>query len=109
MQIFSGPKYKHCLQKKAEEAVETVPLANSESGFYSCYFLIPKKDGGLRPIFDLLTSESLFNETAVQDVKFETRWLLARSEQIWLTVSGNSSLTGHCCSAIKSVLSWNSI
>ncbi len=52
MQIFSGPKYKHCLQKKEEEAVETVPLANSESGFYSCYFLIPKKDGGLRPIFD---------------------------------------------------------
>ncbi len=52
MQIFSGPKYKHCLQKKAEEAVETVPLANSESGFYSCYFLIPKKGGGLRPIFD---------------------------------------------------------
>ncbi len=34
-------------------AVETVPPAQSESGFYSHYFLVPKKDGGLRPILDL--------------------------------------------------------
>ncbi len=30
-------------------AIEMVPPALSESGFYSRYFLIPKKDGGLRP------------------------------------------------------------
>ncbi len=30
-----------------------VPPALSESGFYSRYFLFPKKDGGLRPILDL--------------------------------------------------------
>ncbi len=30
-----------------------VPPALSESGFYSRYFLAPKKDGGLRPILDL--------------------------------------------------------
>ncbi len=34
-------------------AIETVPPAQSESGFYSCYFLVPKKDGGLWPILDL--------------------------------------------------------
>ncbi len=34
-------------------AIEMVPPALSESGFYSRYFLIPKKDGGLRPILDL--------------------------------------------------------
>ncbi len=33
--------------------METVSPAQSESGFYSCYFLVPKKDGGLRPILDL--------------------------------------------------------
>ncbi len=34
-------------------AIEMVPPALSESGFYSRYFLVPKKDGGLRPIRDL--------------------------------------------------------
>ncbi len=34
-------------------AIEMVSLALSESGFYSRYFLVPKKDGGLRPILDL--------------------------------------------------------
>ncbi len=34
-------------------AIEIVPPAQSESGFCSRYFLVPKKDGGLRPILDL--------------------------------------------------------
>ncbi|KAL0173136.1 hypothetical protein M9458_033447, partial [Cirrhinus mrigala] len=34
-------------------AIEVVHPAQSESGFYSRYFLVPKKDGGLRPILDL--------------------------------------------------------
>ncbi|KAL0157079.1 hypothetical protein M9458_048325, partial [Cirrhinus mrigala] len=34
-------------------AVKVVHPAQSESGFYSRYFLVPKKDGGLRPILDL--------------------------------------------------------
>ncbi len=36
-----------------KEAIEMVPPALSESGFYSRYFLIPQKDGGLWPILDL--------------------------------------------------------
>lgn len=36
-----------------KDAIETVPADQSESGFYSRYFLVPKKDGGLRPILDL--------------------------------------------------------
>ncbi len=34
-------------------AIELVPPALSKSGFYSRYFLVPKKDGGLQPILDL--------------------------------------------------------
>ncbi len=37
----------------AKRAVEAVPLTDRESGFYSHYFLVPKKDGALRPILDL--------------------------------------------------------
>ncbi|KAI2655571.1 Transposon Ty3-I Gag-Pol polyprotein [Labeo rohita] len=34
-------------------AIEHVPLPDRDSGYYSRYFLVPKKDGGLRPILDL--------------------------------------------------------
>ncbi len=39
----------HLLEKGA---IEIIPSSQSESGFYSRYFLVPKKDGGLRPILD---------------------------------------------------------
>ncbi len=34
-------------------AIEEVPQLDIEQGFFSCYFLVPKRDGGLRPILDL--------------------------------------------------------
>ncbi len=36
-----------------KRAIEIVPPAQRESSFYSRYFLIPKKDGGLQPILGL--------------------------------------------------------
>jgi hypothetical protein len=36
-----------------KEAIEVVPPHEVQSGFYSRYFIVPKKDGGLRPILDL--------------------------------------------------------
>ncbi len=36
-----------------KEAIEVVPPLDRESGFYSRYFVVPKKDGGLCPILDL--------------------------------------------------------
>ncbi len=36
-----------------KEAIERVPLPDRESGFYSRYFIVPKKDGGLRAILYL--------------------------------------------------------
>ncbi|KAL0187588.1 hypothetical protein M9458_014687, partial [Cirrhinus mrigala] len=37
----------------AKDAIETFPLAEMKKGFYSPYFIVPKKGGGLRPILDL--------------------------------------------------------
>ncbi len=34
-------------------AIEEIPQSDIEQGFFSCYFLVPKRDGGLRPILDL--------------------------------------------------------
>ncbi|KAL0187573.1 hypothetical protein M9458_014672, partial [Cirrhinus mrigala] len=36
-----------------KEAIEVVPPHDRESGFYSRYFIVPKKDGGLRPFLSL--------------------------------------------------------
>ncbi len=37
----------------AKDAIEPVPPADMRSGFYSPYFIVPKKSGELRPILDL--------------------------------------------------------
>ncbi len=37
----------------AKDAIEPVPPADMRSGFYSPYFIVPKKSSGLRPILDL--------------------------------------------------------
>ncbi len=34
-------------------AIEEIPQSDLERGFFSRYFLVPKRDGGLRPILDL--------------------------------------------------------
>ncbi|KAI2646365.1 Gag-Pol polyprotein [Labeo rohita] len=53
-------------------AVEVVHPAQSESGFYSRYFLVPKKDGGLRPILDLRhLNRALMKHRAIQDDHIE--------------------------------------
>lgn len=36
-----------------KKAIREVKLDNHQAGFYSRYFLVPKRDGGLRPILDL--------------------------------------------------------
>ncbi|XP_073668191.1 uncharacterized protein [Paramisgurnus dabryanus] len=45
--------YQEICNLLAKQAIESVPMQERESGFYSRYFVVPKKDGGLRPILDL--------------------------------------------------------
>ncbi len=45
------PKFNGVLETSV--AIEPVPPAERRQGFYSPYFIIPKKRGGLRPILDL--------------------------------------------------------
>ncbi len=46
----------------AKDAIEPVPPAERRQGFYSPYFIIPKKRGGLRPILDLRVLNRALNK-----------------------------------------------
>ncbi|KAI2646275.1 Gag-Pro-Pol polyprotein [Labeo rohita] len=53
-----GPEQGLVMEQEVEtllrkEAIEVVPPHDRESGFYSRYVIVLKKDGGLRPILDL--------------------------------------------------------
>lgn len=43
-----------------KEAIHVVPRTEAQEGFYSRYFLVPKKGGGLRTILDLRALYSYF-------------------------------------------------
>ncbi|XP_048017809.1 uncharacterized protein LOC125249543 [Megalobrama amblycephala] len=58
-------------------AIERVPPPGKQSGFYSRYFIVPKKDGGLRPILDL----RMLNRS-VQKLKFKMLTLRQITTQI---------------------------
>jgi len=45
--------HKNCKLCWKKRVIEHVPLSDRQSGYYSHYFLVSKKDGGLRPILDL--------------------------------------------------------
>ncbi|KAL0148900.1 hypothetical protein M9458_055704 [Cirrhinus mrigala] len=55
---LAGPEQGLVMEQEVDtllrkDAIEVVPPHDRESGFYRQYFIVPKKDGGLRPILDL--------------------------------------------------------
>ncbi len=64
----SGQRSAHLWQEVqtllSKGTVEIAPPVDSKSGFFSRYFLIPKRDGGLRLILDLRH----LNRSVIQDV-----------------------------------------
>jgi len=66
-----------------KSAVEKVPPDQERTGFYSTYFLVPKKDGGIRPILNL----KRFNQyLTVPKFKMETLQSIIPllSQGLWL-------------------------
>ena len=62
--VLSSQDQRLALQSELQEllvknAISKVPRGEENRGFYSRYFLVPKKTGGMRPILDL----SLFNRS----------------------------------------------
>ncbi len=73
-------------------AIEFVPPAQRESGYNSRYFLVPKKDGGLRPILDLrLLNYSLMKRSfrMITSKKILSQKLVAGSEKHVLSHPGS--------------------
>ncbi|VDI15149.1 Hypothetical predicted protein [Mytilus galloprovincialis] len=50
-----------------KEAVEYVPLNEIENGFYSTFFLVPKKTGDMRPVINLKTPQQVSPKTTFQN------------------------------------------
>ncbi len=58
MTVVRDPLLKSILVEEIEnllqkEAISKVPFDAQQTGFYSTYFIVPKKDGGHRPVLDL--------------------------------------------------------
>ncbi len=66
----------------AKDVIEPVPPAGMRSGFYSPYFIVPKKSGGLRPILDLRTFESEASQATVQIAHAETHFRVHPSPRL---------------------------
>ncbi len=104
---FGGPRAgsgngtggKYLLRK---EAIEVVSLHERESGFYSRYFVVPKKDGGLRPILDLRqlnrsVSRLKFKMLTLKQVASQIRsedWFVAIDLKKHTSMSPSFPLTG---------------
>ncbi len=57
----------------AKDAIQPAPPAEMESGLYKgSYFIVPKKHGGLHPIWDLRVLNRALVKAPVQDVDAET-------------------------------------
>ncbi len=72
-----GPKQALVLEQEVntllrKEAIEVVPPLDRESGFYSRYFTVPKKDGGVASDFRTAAIELLRHASEVQNAHCQT-------------------------------------
>ncbi len=77
----------------AKDAIEPVPPAEMRQGFYSPYFIVPKKGGGLRPILDLRVLNRAFCTSSRSRCWRTGAWSNAFSPRIGLQRSTWRTLT----------------
>ncbi|KAL0181298.1 hypothetical protein M9458_023704, partial [Cirrhinus mrigala] len=86
-----GPEQALVMEQEVEtllrkEAIEVVPPHDRESGFYSRYFIVPKKDGGLRPIIDLHSLNRSFMRLKFKMLTVKQVVSQIRSEDWFVTI-----------------------
>ncbi|KAL0147283.1 hypothetical protein M9458_057407, partial [Cirrhinus mrigala] len=115
----------------AKQAIEVVPPENMECGLYSRYFLVPKKDGGLRPILDLrplnralakrefkmITVKQILahiqpgdcpSSQALSEICVRGQSLSVQSSPVWLGFGSTNFYEVYQCSTFPSQTEWNS-
>lgn len=75
--LFTGHSHENLLWQEKDSlllqgAIELVPVQQRGKGFYSGYFLVPKKDGSWKPILDLRPTQHLYEGTKILDTYHRT-------------------------------------
>ncbi len=89
-------------------AIERVPPPDRESGFYGRYFIVPKKDGGLRPILDLRHLNRSLRRFRFKMLTIPTIVSQIRSED-WFVTIGLKDATSMFPSFLLTGSSWDSL
>ncbi len=71
---------------KEKGVIEYVPQSNRETGFYIRYFIVPKKDWGLRPILDLRVLNDSVMQLKLKMLTLRQIAPLIRSEDWFITI-----------------------
>ena len=89
MTTFSDPTRRQALSQEVstlleKKAIEIVDPQTQQVGFYSVYFLVPKKEGGFHPILDLRGLNSFLKVLPFHMLK-TAEVLQAVARQSWFT------------------------
>ncbi len=70
----NGTRSENSVRERGHRICTSIQQGNRETGFYSRYFIVPKKDGGCVPFLDLrvLNDSVIQLKAQVQNVNFET-------------------------------------
>ncbi len=91
-----------------KEAIERVPPLYRESGFYGRYFIVPRKDGGLRPILDLRHLNRSLRRFRFKMLTIPTIVSQIRSED-WFVTIGLKDATSMFPSFLLTGSAWGSL